>query len=168
MAKPVEVCCYRTSKCPTALNPGGLVGYPGGAGYATMFPHRLAGQPELACHFALTPTLNMKCPPYSCILSYSSTVHMPPGPTRHASLNGAEPDSPPLEYSSCLWNQNAAVVYFYSATSRCYRGAKWSIFTSALIVVSGTPFPTAPVVSCLRGVLELTQPVEFRRFVEIS
>src|SRR5580704_17264150 len=30
-------------------------------------PHRLAGQPELPCHFALTPPLHMNCPPYPCI-----------------------------------------------------------------------------------------------------
>jgi hypothetical protein len=40
----------------------------------------------------------------------------------------------PLESFYCLWNQNAAVVYFYSATSRGYRGAMWSIFTPALII----------------------------------
>jgi len=50
--------------------------------------------------------------------------------------NGAEPDSSPLECSLCLGDQDAAVVYFYSATSRRYRGAMWSIFTPALIHAS--------------------------------
>jgi hypothetical protein len=38
-----------------------------------------------------------------------------------------------LDSFSCPWNQNAAVDYFYSATSRRYRGAMWSIFTLAFI-----------------------------------
>src|ERR1700751_5110709 len=41
----------------------------------------------------------------------------------------------PFESFPCPWNQNVAVVYFYSATSRRLRGAMWSIFTPALIGV---------------------------------
>jgi hypothetical protein len=36
------------------------------------------------------------------------------------------------ESGCCPWNQNAAVVYFYSATSRRYRAVMWSIFAPAL------------------------------------
>ncbi len=94
-------------------------------------PHRLACQPELPRHFPLTPPLHMNCPPYPCIQFHC--VHASGVPRKHSPLNGAEPRSSPLQNFRCPWNQNVAVVYFYSATSRRYRAAMWSIFSPALI-----------------------------------
>ncbi len=62
---------------------------------------------------------------------------MPPVSHAQSSPHGQRTSFVTLEKLPCLWNQNVAVDYFYSATSRRSRGVTWSIFHAARTQIPG-------------------------------